>query len=401
MSENDEGSDNPRDKDKEDLSLKGDLPPKKRLPGLKGLAAKMGIFCASVALALVAIEIFLRLFIPQPLAGVMFSYNPSFGFWNRPSLVNKPFQSEQGRPFYKVSTDPHGFRGVEPVAILKPPNKKRILVIGDSFTFGVGVGDSETFPAQLQSHLGDRYEVINAGCPGWGTENELAFWRAWRSRLKPDLLVIAFFRNDLADNTRHLIYRIKDGKPQFAPDESVARAKKFVQAIPFYTYLSEHSHLVNLVKRSVAALLTAPPAKKPADKASPVAQAPRKEQASGLQQQLDLYRILMQEILGDSRRVGVPVVLLTLAGQLDCAPNPPPEYDEVMRMAEGWVGSGLAVAAISTKVPLKVTTSKEIFQPQDGHYTAEGNRIVADLLASRIIPAWFERPSPAAKDPGK
>src|SRR4051812_26327091 len=45
-----------------------------------------------------------------------------------------------------------GFRGAA-FAEPKRPGGYRIAVVGDSFTFGVGVGDDETLPAHLQREL--------------------------------------------------------------------------------------------------------------------------------------------------------------------------------------------------------------------------------------------------------
>ena len=47
----------------------------------------------------------------------------------------------------------------------------RVLCVGDSFTYGVGAGREDSYPAQLQQVLdeeggGDRWSVINAGFPG-------------------------------------------------------------------------------------------------------------------------------------------------------------------------------------------------------------------------------------------
>ncbi|EFR30508.1 GDSL-type esterase/lipase family protein [Eremococcus coleocola] len=45
--------------------------------------------------------------------------------------------------------------------------KKRIACLGDSITFGYGIGyQMDTYPGQLQHKLGDNYEVLNFGCNG-------------------------------------------------------------------------------------------------------------------------------------------------------------------------------------------------------------------------------------------
>jgi hypothetical protein len=53
-------------------------------------------------------------------------------------------------------------RPIEP----KDPNRFRIAVIGDSFSWGQGLRDHERFSNLLDTQLGARYEVLNFGMPG-------------------------------------------------------------------------------------------------------------------------------------------------------------------------------------------------------------------------------------------
>ena len=62
-------------------------------------------------------------------------------------------------------------------AVKKPPGAFRILVFGDSYTYGVNVQASQTYPKVLEWMLntaGHRpYEVWNLGVSGYTTEIEL------------------------------------------------------------------------------------------------------------------------------------------------------------------------------------------------------------------------------------
>lgn len=58
-----------------------------------------------------------------------------------------------------------GFRGPE---FAPKQSATRVLALGDSYTFGSGVADEETFSHQIQRISGERFSVINAGVPGWG-----------------------------------------------------------------------------------------------------------------------------------------------------------------------------------------------------------------------------------------
>ncbi len=75
--------------------------------------------------------------------------------------------------------------------------KKKILVLGDSFAAGHGLNNTEDrFSDQLEQKLGtDRYAVYNLGVSGSDTRDE--FKRLQKFPVKPDVLVLEYFPNDI------------------------------------------------------------------------------------------------------------------------------------------------------------------------------------------------------------
>jgi len=77
----------------------------------------------------------------------------------------------------------------------------RIVVVGDSFTWGAGVHPEDAYPDRLEIRLNDvdrkrRFDVVNFGRPGW---NSIQAYRAVRKRLPgfdPDLLIVGYVLND-------------------------------------------------------------------------------------------------------------------------------------------------------------------------------------------------------------
>ena len=55
-----------------------------------------------------------------------------------------------------------------------PKAKKAIACFGDSFTFGLGLNDEESYPYKLGKTLGSNYKVLNFGIGGWGPHQALA-----------------------------------------------------------------------------------------------------------------------------------------------------------------------------------------------------------------------------------
>ena len=121
----------------------------------------------------------------------------------------------QGIP---VEINSHGLRSPE-ATYKKPPGTFRILNLGDSIVMGWGVREEDTYGRRLESMLNEessgdlRFEVINAGVPGWNLENALAYLQAEGLRYEPDLILLGVtLTNDiygksalLADNKPGLI----------------------------------------------------------------------------------------------------------------------------------------------------------------------------------------------------
>ena len=112
--------------------------------------------------------------------------------------------SSVGRSEVPIRTNSLGLRSAE-IEPAKPAGVFRILVLGDSVTFGWGVRVEDAFPSQLASLLAtlrpnDRFEVINAGVSGYGTWQELLWLRQTGLKLDPDVVIVQAHLNDAADN---------------------------------------------------------------------------------------------------------------------------------------------------------------------------------------------------------
>jgi hypothetical protein len=96
----------------------------------------------------------------------------------------------------QVTINSSGMRGRE----IGPKDEERcrILVIGDSFTFGIGVEDDETYPVLLDGLLAD--EVINGGVSAMGVPHEVRWLERHGLAVNPDVVVLAtYMGNDFQD----------------------------------------------------------------------------------------------------------------------------------------------------------------------------------------------------------
>lgn len=91
--------------------------------------------------------------------------------------------------------------------------KKRIIVLGDSMTFGHGVSSQDAYPNQLEKiyqRKGQPIDVINAGIKGYGTDQSYKLFITRLRSLEPDLVIFAIFMNDIYDNIILPLYTIDD-----------------------------------------------------------------------------------------------------------------------------------------------------------------------------------------------
>jgi lysophospholipase L1-like esterase len=97
----------------------------------------------------------------------------------------------------EMSVNALGLRG-PPVERAKSPGTFRVLALGDSFTFGVGVRDEDTFVRRIEAALAKDgpAEVLNAGVQGYNTRDEVIYLEHRWGHLDPDLVLITFFLND-------------------------------------------------------------------------------------------------------------------------------------------------------------------------------------------------------------
>ena len=80
----------------------------------------------------------------------------------------------------------------------------RVVLLGDSQTWGFGVGDDETLGARLAEALGrlghPGTEVVNLGTSGYGIDQSVLAWAVRGQDYAPDVVVFTFFaKNDLEE----------------------------------------------------------------------------------------------------------------------------------------------------------------------------------------------------------
>ncbi len=134
-------------------------------------------------------------------------YHPVRGWAVMPNVRNMT-------PFGKgkfVNSNSRGLRGRSEYSYSRTPGKERILVLGDSFTFGTDVSDDETYSHYLQSSLSNA-EVLNFGVQGYGQDQILLYLQKEGVKYHPDIVVLGFM---FMDTYRNLWNFFAFAKPKF------------------------------------------------------------------------------------------------------------------------------------------------------------------------------------------
>lgn len=154
------------------------------------------VFLCSCLLSLAVAEGALRL-LHVPMAE-----KPTLQAWRRPSpelgyeLI--PGLSGKKGPSWDISVNSQGLRDHER-PLEKPPGLFRVLCLGDSFTFGMGLPLEDTYVKKLEDVFKDESvdaDVINAGVIGYNIFQCMRYFELKGKEYQPDLTIYFFFLDD-------------------------------------------------------------------------------------------------------------------------------------------------------------------------------------------------------------
>ena len=112
---------------------------------------------------------------------------------HRLGYAPKPGFRGAGAAGWSVTIDAAGLRSCGDGA--NAGAARAILAVGDSYTFGEEVSDTETWPAQLQRLSGRR--VLNGGVSGYGFDQIVLRAEQLAERHKPSMIIVGFIADDI------------------------------------------------------------------------------------------------------------------------------------------------------------------------------------------------------------
>jgi len=348
------------------------------------------LLAASLVFTLVCMEVGLRLierlgYFPGFFKAINSAYTPFDVKTGEGLYYAHPYTAYDMKPGYgipgEVTINSYGFRGKE-FSETKAPGTYRIVALGGSTTYGIGLEEDGTYPyfleEILQERLGtDKIEVINAGLVSATTAESLSRFLLKVVPLDPDMVIFYEGYNDLPprmfkDYTGDYYHfrKIPYYKPPFLSRFLLYRIAvsgfKASLHYPNTTLLSHTWKFENL----------------PAEESGRIENFNKTSSA--------IYKRNLSYIIDVAKARGIPIVLSTFAIDDDA-----PDWNEHMPealWAEGIGQNNAAVRELAEEYDTPLIEyyeygleNKDLFLDSI-HMTSEGNEKMANFFADTLAP---------------
>jgi len=162
---------------------------------------KVAVVTAAILVTCVFTELGLRVYgayappvyPPRPAQPDVYQPDPDVGYRLWPSKTSPFRYPRRSGVIVPVTANSDGFRNSREFD--EHDGRARILVIGDSFTFGLGVRAEDRFTEQLETSESG-WRVDNMAMPGWGLDLMVRALERYGRKADPDIVVLAIYSGD-------------------------------------------------------------------------------------------------------------------------------------------------------------------------------------------------------------
>jgi len=372
----------------------------------------------SLALAALGGEIALRVLRWGP---PYVAFHPQIGYVIRPNAsFQVPSRDEGGTR--RLTSNSHGLRDIEH-AYDKAVGVRRILILGDSFCEAQQVNLEDTFFRILQRELDSaatpaRFEVINTGVSGYGTDRALLFYRHEGRKYAPDDVFLFFVFNDVRNNDRAMQLRMYGDRnePFFVLNaSSQLELRNFPARQSVWAgarqALREHLYLYHFVWDLVQQARLSRRAVEPGTGVPFDYRMYQDPPDPEWDRAWAVTEALLRELQTETARDGARLVVVAVTNDLQLHPDHRErmfsEYPAMRGMRWDWSQTHLrlgqicarqGIAWIDLLPPFLAAAERETdrhLHSVGGHWTAAGHRLAAEVLLEHL----GERASPARPDP--
>ncbi|MDK2972420.1 MAG: hypothetical protein PWP23_2175 [Candidatus Sumerlaeota bacterium] len=263
------------------------------------------------------------------------------------------------------------------------PDRKRVLVIGDSILFGFSTADEETIPARLAPFLAPDHELINAAIIGYDLQEEY-YYAHELTELQPDEVLLGICLNDLSwTNASRL-----DGPP----GDTATRPQKPTAWNRFIWWVRFHSAIVNLPKL----WNDEEHGETPEEKNDYIQQCAWRlaDDPAHREEQLAIVRAYLAGLVELFREHDATVRLVVFPYRFQYEPELAAQHPGHTAIQQDirTVAAQLGIPVLDLYEPLGAEISRRGGDPGTmffdiNHFNAEGSRVCAEIIAREFFPS--------------
>ena len=355
------------------------------------------VICCSILMALALCEFALRYKersgqAPELLDPGLIKYDRNLGW----KLTPRWRGNHQHRDFLvSYQTNRYGFRGE-----FTPPgdhNGRRIAFLGDSFTFGFGVNDHETFINRLNEKAPEEH-YFNFAVPGYSTDQQYLLLRRRVFNFRPDVVVlVTYLGNDLFDNLLPFPLQANQGKPYYklSGNRLVLRNSPVSTAVKSKEQTALDLHQVVMgetppLRRGLFGLLEK---MKLFQMAKRIFHSDNKNLFplfdTRFQPALKVYEALLDQMVIQCRRNNSELLVILMPGRslVERPGSQSAQFQEYLRGKIIEQCKRLHIRLMDLALHLKtvhMNTGKNLYFPNDGHMNALGHMVTANYIRDRM-----------------
>ncbi len=125
-----------------------------------------------------------------------------------------------------------------------------VVVLGDSYSFGMGVNDGEEYSTVMRRQLEGRADVVNLGAAGWGLTQEIRRYYERGVEYDPRIVILQFCANDPDDNLTNRVTLVENGEFKFVDSQNSFNVLKkylsrsFLQRTQLYNFIRTRASMM-------------------------------------------------------------------------------------------------------------------------------------------------------------
>ncbi len=292
-------------------------------------------------------------------------HDPELGWANLKSHVSRDLYG----PGKHFTSNALGIRALEDYGAAPTQGRRRVVFAGDSFTMGFGVGDADTYPAQIE-RLEPRVQSVNLGTGAYGADQAFLSYLRDGAPLDPDLVVFAFIAHDMRRMELDFYMAPKprlalEGDRLVVENQPVPEHDRSELALRLIRELGYALDLGKLLSKLAGSLGTIADAQREAVTARELSFAPVAEK-------------MFEELAALAAREDRGLLLVYLPVRLELATGPQPVCDWAARVA-----AERDIAFVDLTPAFALRDLSPLFGLND-HYSEGGNALVAETLLPEI-----------------